>query len=145
MSGKFIIVERDDRMKDRGVFTGQIQVVDSHMFMDEERSCALQCIDGIASPDIEHAFLFHTPWDAWRFAIQFQPHWDTERNRFWGFRRWVARNDGNFFPGEIRHGSDVHNPTLGRHFVPHEMIIAATADGFKQGRQSVLAEMGKAS
>jgi len=137
---KFIIVERDSSLKDCGVFTGQVQIVDSRMVLDDIGP--LQVMDGVSSPDIEHAFLFNTAWDAWRFARQFQPIWCEQAQRFHGWRRWVARKDGDFFPGECRHGVDAHNPLIhGTHWIPQEAIIAATQMGYERGRQAVLTEM----
>lgn len=140
MSDSFIIVERNLHLKDAGVFTGQIQIVDTRLMRHHDGRFH-QGIDGISSPDIEHAFLFHTTWSAWQFAMRFEPHWDDERQRYWGFRRWVARKDGDYFPGECRIGADAPNPVRsGASFIPQEAIMAATAAGFEQGRRSALAE-----
>lgn len=142
MSEKFIIVERDANLCDAGVFTGQIQIVDSRMVIDGHGP--LQVMDGIGSPDLEHAFLFNTAWDAWRFAMRFQPIWDAARQRFLGHRRWAVRKDGDYFPGECKHGIDARNPVIsGKAWIPQEMLIAAVADGYNQGRASALAEIGK--
>jgi len=139
----FIIVERDLDLRDSGVFTGQIQIVETRLMLFEDGR-PIQSIDGIASPHIEHAFVFHSAWTAWRFAMQFEPHWDAGRRRYWGFRRWVARRDGDFFPGECRHGINAPNPCIhGKTWIPHEAIMAAAADSFEQGRRSALAEMGQ--
>lgn len=133
MSGKFIIVERDICLRDCGVFTGQIQIVDSRL--DIEGCGPLQVMDGISSTDIEHAFLFNSTWDAWRFARQFQPHKEC------AVARWVARKDGDYFPGECRHGVNAPNPTSPtKNWIPHEMIVAAAERGYQQGRSSALAE-----
>ena len=138
---KFIIVERDSNLKDCGVFTGQVQIVDSKMVIDDVG--ALQVMDGVSSPDLEHAFLFNTAWDAWRFARQFQPIWCSEEQRFHGFRRWVARKDGDYFPGECRQGIDAHSPLMpGKNWIPQEAIIAATQMGYERGRESVFTEFG---
>jgi hypothetical protein len=140
MAGKYIIVEKDVELKDFRVFTGQIQIVDSRLVIPEYGP--LQVMDGVGSPDIEHAFLFNTGWDAWRFAMQFQPIWDQQLLKFWGFRRWVARKDGDYFPGECRQGVDAPNPIQhGKSWIPQEALIAATAEGFQQGHASARREM----
>lgn len=144
MSSGFIIVERDRNLKDCGVFTGQVQVVDYHLHhWDEERELPMQGMDGISSPDIEHAFLFSAAWTAWRFAMQFEPHWDIEQRRYLGHRRWEARKDGDYFPGECRHGLAARNSSIhGKHWIPQEAIIAAAAEGFVQGQESARRELG---
>jgi len=141
MADKFIIVERDYHLKDCGVFTGQIQIVDSRMVIGDLGP--LQVMDGVSSPEIEHAFLFNTAWDAWRYSKQFQPVFDKQTNRFCGFRRWVPRRDGDYFPGECRHGLEPIDPTLaGRSWIPQEALIAATQDGYERGRRSAFVEQG---
>jgi hypothetical protein len=143
MTDRFIIVQRDLQMRDSGVFTGQIQVVDYHMhFWDADRSVPMQGMDGVASPDIEHAFIFNAAYSAWRYAMQFEPHWDGERNRYWGFRRWEARKDLDFFPGEVHHGLALRNPCIhGKVWIPQEALIAATQEGFKLGEASARREL----
>ena len=146
-SDRFIIVERDISLRDIGVFTGQIEIVDYHLrFWDSERQLPMQGMSGVSSPDIEHAFIFNSAWTAWRYAMQFQPHWDEQRNRYWAARRWEARRDLDYFPGECRHGAALRNPCLhGRAWIPQEALIAATSDGFQQGRASALKEISEAS
>lgn len=149
MSGKFIIVERDQLLKDCGVFTGQIQIIDTRlMFHDVEKTIPFQAMDGVSSPDIEHAFLFNAVATAWRFAMQFEPHWNAAARRYFGARRWVARRDGDYWPGECRIGADARRAAINGYaagWIPHEAIIAATERGYEQGRQSALLEMGKTS
>ena len=138
---KFIVVEIDTQLKDCGVFTGQVQIVESRMIVGDYG--ALQVMDGVSSRDIEHAFLFNMAWDAWRFAMQFQPHWNAEANRFWGFRRWRVRRDGDYFPGECRQGVDVGNPMQhGKTWIPQEALLAAASDSLEQGYRSARREAG---
>lgn len=140
MAEHFIIVERDSRLRDIGVFTGQIQIVDTRLYAID--GIPMQAMDGVSSPEIEHTFLFNFAHTAWRFAMQFEPHWDCAAARYLGARRWVVRKDLHFFPGEVRHGLDVPNPIqTGRYWIPQEALMAATAEGYEQGRRSALAEM----
>jgi hypothetical protein len=142
MIQRFIIVERDTMLRDCGVFTGQVQIVESrHRYLDDEREVPMQAMDGLSSPDIEHAFLFNAAWTAWRYAMQFEPHWDTTAGRYLGHRRWEVRKDLDYFSGEVRHGLAVKNTNeYAKAWIPQEAIIAATASGFEQGRRSVIAE-----
>ncbi len=144
MSKKFIIVERDVELKDCGVFTGQIQLIETRLiFIDDEQTMGCQAMDGVASQDIEHAFLFHDPATAWRYAMLFEPHWDASAKRYHAARRWVARRDGDYFPGEERVGTDVKMTNFNRYavnWIPHEAILAATQRGYEQGRESAALE-----
>lgn len=145
-SHTFIIVERDTSLKDVGVFTGQIQIVPTKLFfLDDAKTIPLQAMDGVSSPDLEHAFVFNSAAIAWRFAMQFEPHWNAGAGRYWGARRWVVRRDLAFFPGECHHGINVSKAELNANsasWIPQEALLAATASGFEQGRQSALLERG---
>jgi hypothetical protein len=136
---RFIIVERDMMLKDCGVFTGQIQIIETKLMSDGAGN-QVQASDGISSPDIEHAFLFHFAARAWHYAMGFEPHWDEDRKRYFAFRRWIVRKDGEYFPGECVHRQEPIGDYTGAG-IAREMLMRARMDAFEQGRESALREL----
>lgn len=136
---RFIVVERDLFLKDVGVFTGQIQIVETRLIVNEAGE-PLQASDGVSSPDIEHAFLFNVAAIAWRYAMSFEPHWDQEGKRYVAFRRWIVRKDLEFFPGECVHRQVPIGMYTGAGN-EREMIMRARLEGYEQGRESMRREL----
>jgi hypothetical protein len=139
VSGGYIIVERDILLKDCGVFTGQIQIISTRLRFHDNGE-GFQAPDGVSSPHIEHAFVFHCPGTAWRHAMNFEPHWDESRKRYWAFRRWVVRSDGQYWPGESAHIQAPIGPSVGNMNV-RELIMRASLTGFEQGYESARREL----
>jgi hypothetical protein len=142
MATGYIIVERDVFLKDRGVFTGQIQIVDSPFrFHDDAKTVPFQVTEGVWSTDIEHAFVFNSSATAWRHAMNFEPHFDRDRNRYWAARRWVVRKDGEFCPGQAIHKQEPLGLYAGLSN-DRELMLRAMMQSFEQGQQSARREMG---
>lgn len=134
----YIIVQRDDYMRDCGVFTGQMQLAPSkiNLMMD----CPLVLGQPEWSPYIEHAYVFTDAFQAHRWLSRLLPPWNDARNRATCHRPQV-RHDGEFFPGE--HSTKHRQIPVSR--INHaEMFIAAEAfeAGVREGERR-MAELNR--
>lgn len=114
-----ILVRRDYRLRDVGVFTGRMTCIESGYEITDGQFTIKG--DPEISEHIEHAFIFPGAWQAWRWADRMLPHPDWPLKRI-EFMSWDVRPIGDFHFGEVRPWR-----TIGRHDnqANHDALIAA--------------------
>lgn len=128
MIGQFIVVKRAPNLHDLGVFTGRMMLVES-----TTRHLGFQPMvmgDADISPHIEHAFVFPTSNQAWKWVERMLPDEEGYR-RGVNFLTWDVREFGDFALGEHRVWGRIARP----HFVRLTEEVAAEAfqEGVREG------------
>lgn len=102
MTRGFIIVKRDDMFRDIGVFTGAGELVHTERMLGADTPLIQMQAD--VSTEIERAFVFPQPWQAYRWVDALSVPWGDERaTRILRLTQWVVRNSGDFTPGVPNH------------------------------------------
>lgn len=98
----YIIVRRDRNLKDEGVLTCTLSLLDVDGFVRVEPT---------VSPHIEHAFVFPDPFTAYhwldRLPLDIQQHGHAASSL-----QWSVREDGDYDPGEVKTTLKVVRPAM---------------------------------